>query len=82
LAAALHLGNIELKNKTRLEGTCQQPPCTGHVQEAVLSVVAAVLHLGNVELAQNAEDEAVLASDEAEEELRIVAGLLQVSRDR
>ena len=49
------------------------------LQEAVLSVVAAVLHLGNVELAQNAEDEAVLASEQAEEELRIVAGLLQVS---
>lgn len=78
VAASLHLGNIELKSETCLEGTCQQPPCTGHVQEAVLSVVAAVLHLGNVELAQNAEDEAVLASDAAEEELRIVAGLLQV----
>ena len=48
----------------------------------MLSVVAAVLHLGNIELAQNSADEAVLASEAAEEELRIVAGLLQVGIHR
>lgn len=48
----------------------------------MLSVVAAVLHLGNIEFAQNASDEAVLASAAAQEELDIVAALLQVRTPR